>query len=172
MVELCDAAEAAIEEGGGFGWLTPPPRQVLESYWNGVLLVPGRSLVVGRLDGVIAGSTQLVRPNRNNEAQAAACTLMTHFVAPWARGHGLARMLTQTVETTAVNEGFGLINLDVRDTQEAAIAMYESLGYIRWGTHPHYARLPDGAWVAGRFYYKILVGEVAGPGAEPGGDSP
>ena len=24
--DLCDAAEAAIEEGGGFGWLKPPPR--------------------------------------------------------------------------------------------------------------------------------------------------
>ncbi len=172
MVELCDAAEAAIEEGGGFGWLTPPPRQVLESYWTGVLLVPGRSLVIGRLDGVVAGSAQLVRPNRNNEAQAAACTLMTHFVAPWARGHGLARMLTETVEDTAIGEGFGMINLDVRETQEAAIAMYEGMGYVHWGTHPLYARLPDGAWIPGRFYYKILVGEVAVPDAAPGNDPP
>ena len=31
--ELCDAAEAAIEEGGGFGWLTPPPRRVLETLY-------------------------------------------------------------------------------------------------------------------------------------------
>lgn len=170
MVELCDAAEAAIEEGGGFGWLAPPPRQILESYWNGVLLVPGRSLIVGRLDGVVAGSAQLVRPNRSNEAQAATCALMTAFVAPWARGHGLARMLTETVEATAIGEGFGMINLDVRETQKAAIAMYEGLGYVHWGTHPLYARLPDGAWIPGRFYYKVLVGEVEVSGGAPGDD--
>ena len=126
MVELCDASSAAIEVGGGFGWLNPPPRQVLETYWKGVLVVPGRTLFVARLDAVVAGSAQLIRPTRNNEAQAAACTLVSHFVAPWARGHGLARMLTEAVEETARAEGFGMINLDVRETQEAAIAMYEA----------------------------------------------
>jgi len=158
--ELCDAAEAAITEGGGFGWLTPPPRQIQESYWRGVVLVPGRTLLVGRLDGVIAGSAQLFRPTRNNEAQAAACTLKSAFVAPWARGHGIARMLTEAVEATALAEGFGMINLDVRETQAAAIAMYESLGYRKWGTHPLYARLADGTWVPGHYYYKILIGDA------------
>ena len=170
LEELCDAAEAAITAGGGFGWLTPPPRQVQESYWRGVVLVPGRTLFVGRLDGVIAGSAQLFRPTRNNEAQAAACTLKSAFVAPWARTHGIARMLTEAVEATALAEGFGMINLDVRETQEAAIAMYESLGYLLWGTHPLYARLADGAWVPGRYYYKILVGEAPeGPADGNGG---
>ena len=42
--DLCEATESAIAEGGGFGWLTPPPRQVLENYWKGVLLVPDRRL--------------------------------------------------------------------------------------------------------------------------------
>ena len=87
--DLCDAAEAAIIDGGGFGWLAPPPRDVLESYWNGVLLIPERDLLVGRLDGVIAGSCQVLRPARNNEAQSFSCNLTTNFVAQWARVHGL-----------------------------------------------------------------------------------
>jgi len=29
--DLCEATESAITEGGGFGWLTPPPRQVVEN---------------------------------------------------------------------------------------------------------------------------------------------
>src|SRR5207302_1791258 len=73
--DLCEATESAIVEGGGFGWLTPPARQVLENYWKGVLLVPERRLVVGRLDGVVAGSAQLSRAPRNNEAQAFACPM-------------------------------------------------------------------------------------------------
>ena len=65
--DLCEATESAIVEGGGFGWLKVPARQVLENYWKGVLLVPERRLVVGRLDGVIAGSAQLSRASNTSE---------------------------------------------------------------------------------------------------------
>lgn len=155
LYDLCDAAEAAIIDGGGFGWVTPPDREVMERYWKGVMAVPERTLIVGRLDGVIAGSAQLVRPTRNNEAQAFACNLTTSFVAPWARGHGMARMLTQAIIDEATDLGFGILNLDVRETQRAAITLYDHMGFTRWGTHPHYARA-KGRTIAGHFYYKVL----------------
>ena len=66
--ELCDATEVAIEDGGGFGWLKPPARKVLEDYWRGVMLIPERVLIIGRIDGVVAASCQIVRPPKNNEA--------------------------------------------------------------------------------------------------------
>jgi hypothetical protein len=91
--DLCEATESAIVEGGGFGWLKPPPRQVLENYWKGMLVVTERRLVVGRLDGVICGSAQLSRAPRNNEAQSMAGTVTSAFVAPWARGHGIGRRI-------------------------------------------------------------------------------
>ena len=153
--DICDAAEAAIADGGGFGWLKAPPRHVFEAYWRGVLLVPERELFVGRLEGVIAGAAQLVRPPRNNEAQAHTATLTGHFVAPWARGHGLARGLTAAIEDAARAAGYRVLNLDVRETQAPAIAMYEARGFTRWGTHPRYA-LVDGAYIAGHFYTKEL----------------
>ncbi|MBB6252642.1 GNAT family N-acetyltransferase [Nitrospirillum iridis] len=156
MGDLCDAADLAIRDGGGFGWVTPPAREAMERYWKGVMVVPERTLVVGRLDGVVAGSAQLVRPTRNNEAQSFACTLTTSFVAPWARGHGLARALTLAVEGEARERGFRILNLDVRATQVAAIALYRTLGYIEWGRHPHYARV-DGQDVPGLFFYKDLT---------------
>lgn len=155
LYDLCDAAEAAIIDGGGFGWVTPPDREVMERYWKGVMAVPERTLVVGRLDGIIAGSAQLVRPTRNNEAQAFACNLTTSFVAPWARGHGMARKLTQAIIDEATALGFGILNLDVRETQRAAITLYDHMGFTRWGTHPHYARA-KGRTIAGHFYYKVL----------------
>jgi len=153
--DLCDAAEDAIKAGGGFGWLKPPPRDVMESYWRGVLMIPERRLFVGRLDGVIAASAQLVRPPRNNEAQAHSAQLTTSFVAPWARGHGLARMITLAVEEAARAAGFRVLNLDVRETMGAAIQLYHSLGYKHFGTHPRYARV-DGQYVAGLYFYKEL----------------
>jgi GNAT superfamily N-acetyltransferase len=154
--DLCDAAEAAIGDGGGFGWIKKPPRHIMENYWKGVLLVPGRSLFAARLDGTICGSAQLLKPPRNNEAQAFAAQLMSNFMAPWARGHGLARRLVQTVEDAAREEGFVILNLDVRATQAAAIQLYESMGYERWGTHPFYARVL-GKVVPGHFYVKRLA---------------
>ncbi len=152
---LCEATNAAIIEGGGFGWLNPQGRVSLETYFRGVLLVPERQLLVARLDGVIVGAAQLVRPPRNNEAQAFAATLQHAFVAPYARGFGLARLLTSRVEDAARSLGYHVLNLDVRETQEAAIALYESMGYIRWGVHPAYARA-NGRTVRGIYYYKVL----------------
>jgi ribosomal protein S18 acetylase RimI-like enzyme len=157
--DLCDAAEAAISEGGGFGWVDVPPRQVLETYWRGVLLVPERKLFISRLDGVIAGSAQLVRPTKNNEAQAHAAALTTNFVAPWARGYGVGIGLIQAIEQQARDDGYAVLNLDVRATQVAAIGRYDSLGFVRWAENPYYARVA-GEWVAGYYYYKVLHEEA------------
>ena len=152
---LCEAADAAIIDGGGFGWVEPPGRTALERYFRGVLLVPERELFVGRLAGVIVGSAQLVRPPRNNEAQAFAASLMHSFVAPYARGHGLARLITRRVEDAARALGYQMLNLDVRETQTAAIKLYEGSGYHRWGEHPAYARV-GGKTIRGLFYCKKL----------------
>ena len=40
MAELCEATDAAIIEGGGFGWVEPQGRAALERHFRGVLLVP------------------------------------------------------------------------------------------------------------------------------------
>jgi len=153
--DLCDATDAAIEAGGGFGWVGVPGREGLERYWQGVLAMPSRILLVARLDGVICGSCQLVRPPSNNEAQAMSIKLTTNFVAPWCRGHGLATMLVQQAEKTATDEGCAVINLDVRETLESAIKLYESQGFERIGTHPYYANI-DGEILKGHYYYKVI----------------
>ena len=163
MAAICEAADAAIIDGGGFGWVTPPGRTALERYFRGLLLVPERELFVCRLDGVIVGSVQLVRPPRHNEAQAFAATLTHSFIAPYARGHGLAKMMTLRVEEGARALGYHVLNLDVRETQTVAIAMYEALGYQPWGRHPAYARV-GGKTVGGIFYSKFLQpgGRISG----------
>ena len=153
--ELCEAAEGAISDGAGFGWVKAPVREQFERYWKGVLIIPERTLFIGKLDGVIAGSVQLVSPNRQKEAWSHGCHIDTHFVAPWARGHGMAKDLMNAIDSEAQNKGFSVINLSVRETQDVAIKLYESLGYICWGTNPMYA-LVNGEMVPGHFYCKRL----------------
>ena len=70
LMALCEAADAAIIEGGGFGWVEPPGRQALERYFRGLLLVPERALYLVRLDGVPVGSAQLARPPPGPRARA------------------------------------------------------------------------------------------------------
>jgi len=155
MADLCEATDAAIIEGGGFGWVEPQGRDALARHFRGVLLVPERELFIARLDGQVVGSAQLVRPARNNEAQAWAAQLIHAYIAPYARGHGLARLLLRRVEERAAALGHRVLNLDVRETQATAIALFERDGYTRWGTHPAYARV-EGRTVAGHHYYKVL----------------
>ncbi len=154
--DICDAAEAAILEGGGFGWLKAPPRHVFESYWRGVLLVPERQLFVGRLDGVIAGAAQFVRPARNNEAQAHAATLTGHFVAPWGarsragarrhrggRGRGARGRLPRAQSRCARDPDAG-----ARDVRGARLcALGQPSRATRWSTASN---------VQGHFYTKEL----------------
>jgi ribosomal protein S18 acetylase RimI-like enzyme len=155
LADLAEATDAAIIEGGGFGWVEPQGRAALERHFRGVLLVPERELFVARLDGHPVGSALLVRPPRNNEAQAFAATLTHAYIAPYARGFGLARLMVRKVEERAAAVGHRVINLDVRETQSTAIALFESLGYVQWGSHPYYARV-RGQTVAGLFYTKTL----------------
>ena len=153
--ELCDAAEEAILQGGGFGWLSPPPRSVMEDYWRGVQMIPERHLIVARLDKVIAGSCQILRAPRNNEAQAFTCQLTTFFIAPWARGHGLAQMIVAEAEALARSEGFSMINLDVRATQDRAIQSFEARGFTKFAVNEYYAKV-GGEYVTGYYYHKEL----------------
>lgn len=153
--DLCDATDAAIEAGGGFGWVKLPSRDILERYWRGVVTMPRRILFVARLDGVVCGTCQLVRPPQNNEAQIHAIRLTTNFIAPWARGHGLAEKLLAEAENYARDAGFKVINLDVRATLLSAIKKYEAAGFVRVGEHPFYAEV-DGEAVTGYYYMKVI----------------
>ena len=155
LQELCDATEEAIIGGGGFGWISPPSYKTLQNYWKGVLLIPERTLILGMLDNVIAGSVQLIKPAKNNEAQSHSCILSTFFFAPWARGFGLAKAVFQKAELKAKLDGFKVINLEVRETQLRAIQLYEQAGFIKSGVNPKAVYI-DGKYITGYYYYKEL----------------
>ncbi len=155
LQELCDATEEAVLAGGGFGWVSPPSMRTLQNYWKGVLLIPERILIVGKLDSVVAGSVQLIKPAKNNEAQAHSCILSTFFFAPWARGFGLAKAVFEKAEEKAKQDNFKVITLEVRETQHRAIQLYEQAGFIKSGTNPRSVYV-NGQYIAGHYYYKEL----------------
>ena len=155
LQELCDATDEAILAGGGFGWVSPPAKKTLQNYWKGVLLIPERVLIIGKLDNIVAGSVQLIKPAKNNEAQSHSCVLSTFFFASWARGFGLAKAVFQKAESKAREDGFKVITLEVRETQLRAIQLYEQAGFIKFGMNPK-AALVNGKYIVGYYYYKEL----------------
>ena len=155
LADLCNITEQAIKAGGGFGWLKVPPHDVLKKYWKGAILIPHRKIIVGRLNNVIAGTLQLIFQPLNNEAQQKTSIISSHFVAPWARGFGLAKAMIDVAEQKALEFGVNCLQLDVRETQEAAIKLFESKGYNKWGVNPFYA-LVNGKNVKGYYYYKKI----------------
>ncbi len=153
--DLCQATVDAVREGIGFSWSIPPSPDVLESFWKGVLVVPERVLFGGRLDGTLAASIQLLKPAPSKQTTAFCAAIGYHFVAPWARGHGLAKALLQAAEAEALAQGFSVITLNVRATQEAAIKLYKECGYTEWGVLPYYETV-NGSIIAGHYFYKNI----------------
>ena len=154
--ELTAATMDAIKEGIGFGWVNPPPKNKVKDYWKGVLLIPNRWLFLGRYKGLIAGSLQVVTFSSTNEASIFRVFIDTHFVATWARGHGLARLLIEEAEKECRLNNFSHVLLDVRETQKRAIKLYEQIGYKQWGELPVYHRLANTEMVSGKYFYKYL----------------
>ena len=155
LADLCNITEQAIKAGGGFGWLNVPPRVVLKKFWKGIVLIKNRKLIVGRLNEAIAGTLQLIFPPPSNEAQQNILNITSHFVAPWARGYGLAKEMIDRAEIVGIENGANCAHLDVRETQDAAIQLFKSKGYKQWGTNPTYAFV-EGKNIKGLYYYKKL----------------
>ena len=155
LADLCNVTEQAIKAGGGFGWLTIPPIETLKNYWNGLILIKSNILIVGRLNGNIAGASQISFYPPNNEAQKNISKIQSHFVAPWARGYGLAKaMIDQTILISKENNKKS-IQLDIRETQSEAIKLFENKGFVKWGENPSYAFI-NGNPIKGYYFYKNL----------------
>ena len=155
LADLCNITEQAISAGGGFGWLRVPTRQVLNQYWQKITDDYLNNLIVGRLNGVIAGTLQLTYEAPNIESRKNIAQIKRQFVAPWARGYGLAKSMIDFSEQKAKEENIKSIQLSVRETQDAAIKLFSGKDYKVWGENPYYAFI-NGSFIKGIYFYKNL----------------
>ncbi len=155
LADLCNITEQAISAGGGFGWIRVPTRNVLNEYWQKTTNHNLSSLIVGRLNGVIAGTLQLSYEAPNIESRKNIAQIKRHFVAPWARGYGLAKSMIDYAEQKAKEDNIKSIQLAIRETQDAAVQLFTSKDYNVWGENPYYAFI-NGSFVKGIYFYKNL----------------
>ena len=97
---------------------------------------PVGAFVVARLDGEPVGCGAL---RRHADGVAEVKRL---WVAPPARGRGLARTLMAWLEAEAVALGYRQLTLETGLRQPEAIALYTALGYRRRAPYGRYADSP------------------------------
>jgi GNAT superfamily N-acetyltransferase len=102
----------------------------------------------------VQGSIQIDLEPRANGAHRAEVIKL--FVHRRARRRGLARALMLEVQSTARRLGRTLLLMDTRSGSEAE-TLCQSLGYIRYGVVPAYARSPNGILDPTSFYYCQLA---------------
>ena len=153
LADLCNITEQAIKAGGGFGWLRVPTREILNQYWKKKLVESHNNLIVGRLNGIIAGTLQLSYEKSNIESRKNIAQIKRQFVAPWARGYGLAKSMIDYSENKSKEDNIKSIQLAVRETQDAAIQLFTDKDYKIWGENPYYAFI-NGSFVKGIYFFK------------------
>lgn len=157
IAQLAGLLIDAVDSGASVGFLPPLCEAEALAYWRGVVEAMregSRILLVVLEDGVVQGSVQLaleMRPNGNHRAEA-----MKLFVHRRARRRGLATALMSALESTARELSRTLLIMDTRKGGDAE-KMCESLGYIRYGEVPGYARSSNGQLHTTVFFYRGLA---------------
>jgi putative acetyltransferase len=113
---------------------------------------PSGALLVAGEEGRLAGCVALRR-----QAEG-VCEMKRLYVRPGSRGTGLGRKLAEEVIRAAREAGYGLMRLDTLDRLEAAMRLYETLGFHR--TEPYYPNPLEGV-----VYWELdLSGGLYSPG--------
>src|SRR5438270_4951358 len=138
--QLADLLIDAVDSGASIGFMPPVSKAEALAYWRDVIdaMRTGRRVLLVALDiDLDEGSVQLdLEPRANGNHRAEVIKL---FVHRRARRRGLAKALMSQVEAVARRLGRTLLLMDTRKGGEAE-KMCQSLGYIRYGEVPGYAR--------------------------------
>jgi ribosomal protein S18 acetylase RimI-like enzyme len=85
--------------------------------------------------------------NRHVGAKKAhKATLWGMYVAPSARGQGVAESLIQSVLAHAVEAGCEQVLLTCMRGNDRAVRLYERMGFVQFGVEPHALKTADGAY--------------------------
>jgi len=139
---LAEILNVCVHDGASVGFVLPYDAVKARAFFSEktapALAAGSRVVLIAKLGEAIAGSVQLnldTMPNQPHRAD-----VMKLIVHPLYRRRGLARALMAAIEGEAKRARRWLLTLDTAG--EAAERLYLSLGYVRAGAIPFYARDP------------------------------
>lgn len=106
----------------------------------------GFAVMLGMEGGAVVAAGGMVRDRALKMRHRAM--IWGVFCAAEHRGKGYGRgVVTGLIECARSWEGVGVVNLSASERSTGAIALYESLGFVRWGVEPDVVRV-DGVGCA------------------------
>jgi ribosomal protein S18 acetylase RimI-like enzyme len=147
--ELSDAATLLarlVAGGAALGWVDPPtPAEVtalLRDVWTSP---PGdAALAVATDNGRLIGLGYWRRYERPTHRPHADVEKVA--VDPYAQGRGAGRRLMTELIAAARTAAIEVLTLDLRGDNDRAAALYESLGFQRYGRLPRFVAVGDRRW--------------------------
>ena len=150
-----------VEGGASVGFMLPLTLERAAGFWAGVaagVAAGQRLLLMAESDGGEAlGTVQVVLAQPENQPHRGDISKM--LVRRSARGHGVGQALMRAAERAAIAHGKSLLVLDT--ASDAAERLYAREGWVRVGTVPDFALLPEGPPCDTVFFYKRLAATPA-----------
>lgn len=162
---LADVLVDCVEGGASVGFLWPLQRATATAFWRGVadgeaggvargervLLLAREAVADG--PGTIVGTVQLILALPQNQPHRADLAKM--LVHRQARRRGVARQLLAQAEAVAREHRRSVLVLDTV-SGGAAERLYARAGWLRVGTVPNYALMPNGQPCATTIFHRPL----------------
>ncbi|WP_116137386.1 GNAT family N-acetyltransferase [Trinickia diaoshuihuensis] len=155
---LADVLIDCVEGGASVSFMLPISRDTAMRFWRrvaeGVASGERILLIAENEAGRILGTVQLITAQPENQPHRADVAKM--LVHRDARRQGIAQRLLAAVDEHAREAGKSVLLLDTVTGGDAE-RLYERAGWLKVGTVPNYALMPDGAFCGTTFFHKQLV---------------
>ncbi|WP_432729831.1 GNAT family N-acetyltransferase [Variovorax sp. W6] len=153
--ELATVLADCVEGGASVSFMQPLTEARAQAFWRHVAdgVANGeRALLVAEDDEGILGTVQVVLAQPENQPHRGEVAKM--LVHRRARRRGIGALLMKAAEELARERGKTLLVLDTSSAD--AERLYERSGWLRVGSIPGYALLPQGEPCATTFFYREL----------------
>jgi GNAT superfamily N-acetyltransferase len=155
---LADILIDCVSGGASVSFMHPLTRERAVAFWRRVadgVSRGERALLVAEDSLGLCGTVQLILDLPENQPHRAELAKM--LVHRRARRQGLGEALMRAAEKTGRESGKTLLALDAVTDGDAA-RLYERLGWVKVGSIPNFALMPDGSPCSTTYYYRVLDG--------------
>ncbi|QIK63310.1 GNAT family N-acetyltransferase [Leucobacter viscericola] len=131
--------QTLVKNGAAIGWVEPPPAEEVEDLLRGVVAASKQSnacLVAAWDRGRLLGLSYWIRYERPTHNPHVDIEKVA--VDPAAQGRRIGRRIMLELLQAARDARVEVVTLDLRGDNVRAMALYESLGFTRYGLLPRF----------------------------------
>ncbi|NVM92702.1 GNAT superfamily N-acetyltransferase [Variovorax sp. SG517] len=153
--DLAAVLADCVDGGASVSFMHPLSEERAQAFWRNVAAGVDsgkRALLVAQDEEGILGTVQVVLAQPENQPHRGEVAKM--LVHRRARRRGVGALLMKAAEQVARERGKTLLVLDTSSAD--AERLYERSGWVRVGTIPGFALLPQGEPCATTFFYREL----------------